>query len=129
MQDKRCFRAWDKKNHKWALSSNKIPFHLIGETTMFDLLNQYCIEEYGDLIIEEFLIVRDKNQTLICAGDYLKTDSGKIVEVKFNNILGCYYIGEYSLEQLYKMKIYDLKTHILNCELVGNIHEGVNNAS
>ena len=130
MRHKRCFRCWDKKNHKWALDSNKMPFYLIGETTMFDLLNQYRIEEFGDLEIEEFLTVCDRDDDRICEGDYVEATKRNgelaILEVSYDEKLCCFKIGDRTFQDARKYGGFILGTKAkLNVKLAGNIHEGV----
>src|SRR4051812_41470043 len=62
------FRAWDSKNKKFPF----IGFHIIGETTAFDLLDQYSIENFNDLEVSQFTGYQDSKGKDLYEGDFFK---------------------------------------------------------
>jgi len=71
------FRAYDIVKKKIVMNE----FNMIGETTIFDLLRQYTIENLNDLLVVQYLLLKDKNGKDICEGDILKDPDEKYYEV------------------------------------------------
>lgn len=109
------FRAWDKKlNTFFPPDGDTWHFSIIGETTMFDLLNQYSIEDYNNLIIEQFTGLQDKNGKDIFEGDLIRVCSDYDYECE----VVVYKENKFILEPLGDDWIYWEKS-----EIIGNIHE------
>lgn len=82
------FRAYDKEKKEWLWPYPK-GFNIIGEVTVFDLLKQYRISDYKNLVIVQFIGLFDKKEEEIYKSDLVKSESGRICEVVwFTN--GCY---------------------------------------
>ena len=70
------FRAWDKTNNKWAF----VGFHLFGEVTIFNVLQQYKFEEAcKSLEFTQFVNIQDKNKNDLYVGDLFKNEDNGIV--------------------------------------------------
>lgn len=66
------FRAWSTKKNEFLATG----FHIIGETTLFDLLNQHRIEELDTLHIQQSTGVKDINDKDIYEGDIVEDYQG-----------------------------------------------------
>ena len=73
------FRAWDSKNKKFPF----VGFHIIGECTAFDLINQYRLEELNDLEVTQFTGLKDVKGNDIYEGDIVKANPGAKFNVEF----------------------------------------------
>ncbi|MDD5589166.1 MAG: YopX family protein [Candidatus Nanoarchaeia archaeon] len=56
------FRAWDTEKKKWINQTNKYPFWIIGETTVFDLLKQYSIQDFNNIEIMQYTGLKDNTK-------------------------------------------------------------------
>ena len=101
------FRAWDRTTKQFIPG----PFALIGETTMFGLLDQYSLEGMNDLVMMQFTGLKDSVGTDIYEGDIVKADWGygeDPREVVFPDIF--WFQGECMIAED-------------SIEVIGNVHE------
>ena len=130
--DRFRFRAWDGKNKCWAVYRDLMYFCLIGECTMFDLLNQYRIEEYDTLIMTQSIGLNDNQDDEMFIGDICFTSNGKrwvIEEKDFAIIARCISLHGrpfketltlYAYKRLLKNAQLDINTWF---KIIGNIYE------
>lgn len=82
MQNQLMFRAWDKKEKEWLFGygyKSLGGFSLIGEVVLLGELNSIRLEKLlDDIVITQFIGLRDKNRKDAYDGDIFKDDTGKI---------------------------------------------------
>lgn len=106
------FRAWDNKNKKFPFKK----FYIVGETTIFDLLKQYKLEECDDLIIQQFTGLQDNKGEDIYEGDIL------IIWIDEDRQTDLYEVKD--LRELYlECNRDDSYYRISSMKIVGNIFE------
>ena len=109
------FRAWDSKNKKFPLGLTG--FHIIGECTVFDLVNQYRLEEALELEITQYTGLTDKNGKELYEGDIVEWTGKFIAEVFWCEEDAAFQIksktGGAFLNYLY----------LQNFQIIGNIYE------
>ena len=115
------FRAYDKQLGVFIATG----FHVIGEVTMFNMIDQYCfenkgktttIDRYGDVEIMQYTGLKDKNGKEIYEGDIIESNYTRIlypIEYK-----GCAFVAEHP-ERMLSCNFYLWD----KCEIKGNIHQ------
>ena len=81
------FRAWDKEKKEWIYPYPEA-FWIIGETTVFDMLKGYRIEDYNNIEILQFICHRDKNKVEIYEGDVVLDKWDEKSEVAWDDFNG-----------------------------------------
>ena len=70
------FRAWDDTNKKWAC----VGFHLFGEVTIFNIMEQYRLEEAcKSLVFTQFTNVIDMKGIDLYVGDLFKSENSDFI--------------------------------------------------
>lgn len=111
------FRAWDNKNKMFAMFG----FHIIGETTVFDCIKQYNLEECLELEITQYTECTDKNDKEIYEGDIVEYTfpNGSVLKGVVSWIAGMFVLD--FPDQTDSGPIGFLMTE--NLKVIGNIYE------
>lgn len=117
------FRAWDSKLKKFPFKD----FHIVGECTAFDLLNQYSIENYNDLVISQYIGISDRGGRELYEGDIVRFDYHRY-ENEMESDLGEIFFqdGIFYFHRKLMFATNDLNFKKKNIEYVGNIFENPN---
>ncbi len=128
------FRAWDELARKMAV----IGFHVIGEVTMFNMIDMYIQEtrdsktestlaRLGDFILEQFTGFQDVNDVDLYEGDRVKVIGKKVIgEIIWSDLYAGFALrfqNKYNTQRVqhWKKSFRWLMNH--GCEIIGNIHE------
>ncbi len=115
------FRAWSQKKAKFLVEG----FHIIGETTLFDLLGQYRVEELDDPIITEWTGFVDLKGVKVYEGDIIQS-----VLVPWGSSLketiAPIYFSKGAFKAIAPLDSYVKSKDVLNVTVIGNIYENAN---
>lgn len=114
------FRAYDKKRKKWIMKD----FHIIGETTVFNMLADYQLEEFENIEIMQWTGLKDKVGNKIFEGDIIESIRKGITYrniVKYIN--GCFkYVKTYEKERGGCL-CRDEGNYAKEITVIGNVHQ------
>lgn len=129
------FRAWDTVSKKF-LDPWPEGFHVIGETTCFDLIGQQLkdmrpqqttLELINGVEIMQYTGLKDKNGKEIWEGDWVKAERGEIGDIDFLNGRFCWSQGGAHWNIVYDDEHHNVKdeqfTECLDLEVIGNVYE------
>lgn len=117
------FRAWDEKKTIFALKG----FHIMGECTVFDLVNQYKLENHCDLIITQYTGLKDRYGNELYCGDVVQYNrnsgyDGINFEVRWSPFRWGWTLISYNGDQLSNQYTPDGDRYNF-IQLVGNVFE------
>jgi len=117
------FRAWDKSKRKMIATG----FHIIGETTVFNVLRGYKIADYDNIVVMQYTGLEDKNGAEIWEGDIICVNPGKAYESRkqirflWGSFVGVDQWPVKDVEKDLVMRFYSDQSE--EWEVIGNIYE------
>lgn len=121
--DRFKFRVWDKGYSKYYYDAENTFEE--NQVLGIDYFGQYLNDD--DFIVEQCTGLKDKNGKLIYEGDILKSvfSDEKLYEVIW--CADCYKLRVFTKSSRKTLEYLGLKNTKTSYEVIGNIHEGVNN--
>lgn len=123
MRRARRYRIWDAGEKCWLWDSRHA-VNLLGEVVIFGSIlegvygDSVPLSRLGDLVVEDFVGMVDKNGTEIYEGDVLMTPSGQRVTVVWS-----FAYFTFVLLELSETTISSNAVLIRNSVVIGNVHE------